>query len=133
MIIYFIPPYLVRSPAKIASICVTRSQLRRNVVESVNVYRSDIFQVSRWKRFDTVLMYVSFPSTLRFFHLLTRGPLHSSLSELRMHWTVRFFRGGHASCTLHIYPNGRLARFFANGGHWERRLHLDVNRRCRIL
>jgi hypothetical protein len=135
MTIYFIPPYLPRARGRNLPPIIPRSRLRRNTRLALNINRRRICRLFGGERFDTVVMYVS---TFLFVFLvlpsLPRGRLHPSQSDARWHWTIRLFRDGFASCTLHVYPYRRRARFFPNGGRWERGgCQLDIGSRCRVL
>jgi hypothetical protein len=135
MSIYYIPPYLPRARGRDLRPIITRSQLRRNIHLTLNVFRRRIRRFFGRERFDIVVMYVSaFPFVFLLLPPLPRGALHPSRSDARSHWTIRLFRDGFASCTFHVYPYRRRARFFPNGGHWERGgRQLDIRRRCRVL
>jgi len=61
-----------------------------------------------------------------------RDPCHRSDwgSDSVAHWTVRGFCNGRAKMTLHVYPDGRQAQFWPNGGKRWRRKVLHVYREC---
>jgi hypothetical protein len=102
MIVHYIPPYVIRRSANIASIRVTRSELRRKILDAINVYRRDIFRVSGWKCFDAVLMYVSFPlHFISLIHLLPGGRFILHSPKCACTGLLEFFGAvmHHARCT----------------------------------
>ncbi|KAF8872989.1 hypothetical protein BD779DRAFT_1477264 [Infundibulicybe gibba] len=70
-----------------------------------------------------------FPQTLgtRDVSWIVMGPLHSSRSDTKVHWTIRGVTGdGQVISTIHLYPEGSPT-LFNNGGRWQKyRMRLDV-------
>jgi len=132
MTIHYIPPFPC---ARGRNLRLARSKLLRNIRRALDTFRHRIHRLFGRERFDTVVMYISaFSFVFLVLSLLPRGPLHSSRSDVRAHWTIRLFCDGFASCTFHVYPCRRQAHFFANGGRWERgSRQLNIRHRCRVL